>query len=78
MPNVEDIAVKTAPDPAAWIGINVPIVTPGLFCALGQVDVAGLWRPMQPPLGRGRRWRANLPPVARDWKSPAPRHQGGF
>lgn len=78
MPNVEDYPVKTVPNPAAWIGINVPIVTPSLFCALGQVTVAGLWRPMQPPSGRFRRWRVNLPPVARGWIPQAPPRKGGF
>lgn len=74
MPFVEDRAI-TPPDSAAWIGANVATVTPALFCALGQVEVAGLWRAVRllpTP------WRAVKPPVGRGWKPPVRGHQGGF
>jgi hypothetical protein len=73
MPFVEDVAVKP-PDPNAWIGSNVLIVTPGLFCALGLAEVAGLWQPIRPVV---QPWRTRRPPVARGWKS-LPPGRGGF
>ena len=74
MPFVEETQTAS-PDSAAWIGANVSIVTPAMFCALGQVEVAGLWRVDQAVT---RRWRALKPPVGRGWKPPVRGHQGGF
>jgi hypothetical protein len=74
MPFVEDKPQLAPVDSLARIGINVPVVTPALFCALGPVEVAGLW--YTAPVAM-RSWRAVKPPVARGWKLFAPAHKGG-
>lgn len=74
MPNVEDLSLTSASS-NAWVGINAPVVMPALYCALGQVTVAGLWQPQQAVAAR---WRAVKPPRACGWRQTLPRHQGGF
>ena len=74
MPFVEEVSTKPA-DPNAWTGANVLIVMPALFCALGQVEVAGLWQPQAIVTPH---WRTRRPPLARRWKLFAPEHKGWF
>jgi hypothetical protein len=65
------------PDPNAIIGTVVRIVTPALFVALGQAEVAGLW---QQPRPRVQPWRAIKPPRTHGWKTTQlpDQHSGGF
>jgi hypothetical protein len=62
-------------DPNAKIAVNVPVVTPGLYCALGLVEVTGLWSSVRPTL---QSWRTPRPPARRGWKPLPPVHRGGF
>jgi hypothetical protein len=54
------------PDSDVTLAVIVPVVTPALFCALGMVDVAGLWREARP---QTRLWRAQVPPRLRSWQT---------
>ena len=74
MPFVEDRAV-TLTDPDAVIGANVPVATPSLFCALGQIEIAGLWHSAR---GVNARWQGRKPPVGRGWRPFDPGREGGF
>ena len=64
-------------DPNAIFGVIVVVVTPTVYCAAGQVDVAGLWSQPQPA---PRLWRSPKPPRGHGWKTTElpDQHSGGF
>lgn len=65
------------PDVNGVYRFGAPVVLPGLFCAIGQVKVAGLWHQDLPPFSR---WRSSKPAHNQTWQTthvPDP-HTGRF
>jgi hypothetical protein len=53
-------------DDNAIFGVGVFIVMPTLYCAAGQVKVAGLWHQDQPVF---RRWKTTKPVHNQTWQT---------
>jgi len=62
-------------DPNAIIGVYVPVALGALYCALGAVEVDGLWLTNRPAV---RAWTPVAPPVQRGWQTATPPHSGSF
>ena len=65
----------SAPDPNAFVGVNVIVSMGPLYCAIGAMDVDSLWSTARPVV---RAWKSTPAPARRAWQTEQPRHQGGF
>jgi len=65
----------SAPDPNAFVGVNVIVSMGPMYCAVGAVDVDSLWSTARPVV---RAWKSTPAPARRAWQTEQPRHQGGF
>lgn len=54
------------PDSSVVISQLIPVYMPSMYCALGQVQVAGMWKESRPA---PKPWKARRAPVSHGWKT---------